>query len=333
MKKYIIITSINGLTKSISDWASTSGWHILIVGDKKSIHTEDSDNIKFLSLEEQMSLNYDFIKHCPENTYTRKNIGYLYAIEHGAKVIYETDDDNSPYDKNWTVPEFKNSQNLVDNNRFINIYKYFTDKFIWPRGLPLEFIKTESNLQVLTSDSVDIGVWQGVVDKDPDVDAIYRLILGDQVNFTDQPKVHLSVDSYCPFNSQNTFWSSSAFPFLYLPVHVRFRVCDILRSYIAQRLMWEFDLHLGFFGPSVYQDRNEHNLITDFEDEIDCYISMVKTCNLLDMKKKLSSIKGEAQLELYKVLAQERIVQHKEIDLLEIWTNDLNSIVQNNKLA
>jgi hypothetical protein len=30
----------------------------------------------------------------PTHSYTRKNIGYLYAIAHGAQRIYETDDDN-----------------------------------------------------------------------------------------------------------------------------------------------------------------------------------------------------------------------------------------------
>ena len=53
----------------------------------------------FLSLEKQKSLGYRTVEILPFNTYSRKTIaGYLYAIQHGAKIIYETDDDNYSYD-------------------------------------------------------------------------------------------------------------------------------------------------------------------------------------------------------------------------------------------
>ena len=32
----------------------------------------------------------------PWNHFGRKNVGFLYAIAHGAHVIYDTDDDNIP---------------------------------------------------------------------------------------------------------------------------------------------------------------------------------------------------------------------------------------------
>ncbi|PIO68768.1 hypothetical protein TELCIR_09431 [Teladorsagia circumcincta] len=40
---------------------------------------------------------YSSERNLPYKSYTRKNIGYLYAIEHGAEWIYDTDDDNKPY--------------------------------------------------------------------------------------------------------------------------------------------------------------------------------------------------------------------------------------------
>lgn len=52
----------------------------------------------FLSTETQLQLGYKVLKYLPWNSYTRKVIGYLYAIEHGAQVIYDTDDDNAPDD-------------------------------------------------------------------------------------------------------------------------------------------------------------------------------------------------------------------------------------------
>ena len=48
------------------------------------------------SLKTQKKLDFQSIKFIPENHYSRKNIGYLHAISNGAKIIFETDDDNLP---------------------------------------------------------------------------------------------------------------------------------------------------------------------------------------------------------------------------------------------
>ena len=53
-------------------------------------------NVVFLDVEKQKQLGYKVHSMLKYKSYTRKNIGYLYAIQHGAKIIYETDDDNSP---------------------------------------------------------------------------------------------------------------------------------------------------------------------------------------------------------------------------------------------
>lgn len=50
------------------------------------------------------------MSHLPWNAYSRKNVGYLWAIQHGARTVYETDDDNellaariAMYDEKQTV--------------------------------------------------------------------------------------------------------------------------------------------------------------------------------------------------------------------------------------
>ena len=202
-----------------------------------------------------MELGYDLVDVCPYNHYTRKNIGYLYAIQHGADVIYDTDDDNLPYD-DWRLYDFVCSRQIVSRLKFVNIYKYFTEELIWPRGYPLDDIHGRTTLGSEEISPVEVGIWQGLVDNDPDVDAIYRLAVNKEVRFEDNPPVVLERGYYCPFNSQNTFWSKRTFPYLYLPATTSFRFTDILRGYIAQRLLWEQNLHLGFTGATVYQERN-----------------------------------------------------------------------------
>lgn len=53
-------------------------------------------NCIHLDVEQQLKLNYRVTRLLKLNSYARKTIGFLYAIQHGAKIIYETDDDNSP---------------------------------------------------------------------------------------------------------------------------------------------------------------------------------------------------------------------------------------------
>ena len=39
-------------------------------------------------------MKLEFVDHLPWNSFGRKNIGYLFAISQGAKIIFDFDDDN-----------------------------------------------------------------------------------------------------------------------------------------------------------------------------------------------------------------------------------------------
>jgi hypothetical protein len=71
---------------------------------------------------------------------------------------------------------------------------------------------------------------QGIADENPDVDAIYRLILPLPQNFAKDVCVALARGSWSPFNSQNTMWWKYAAPLMYLPSYRNFRITDIWRS-------------------------------------------------------------------------------------------------------
>lgn len=48
---------------------------------------------------------------------------------------------------------------------------------------------------------------------------------------------------------------------------------DIWRSFVAQRVAWECGWSVLFHGPTVWQERNDHNLMRDFEDEVPGYLN------------------------------------------------------------
>ena len=127
MKKAIVITSINPPTKAIKKFAEYSleidDINFYVVGDTKTDKNWHCDGVNFIGLKEQDVLFKNFSEKIPFKNYARKNLGYLKAIFDGANVIFDTDDDNLPYefwsyDKNASL---KKVSVIGDNHS--NIYK------------------------------------------------------------------------------------------------------------------------------------------------------------------------------------------------------------------
>jgi hypothetical protein len=104
--KWIVMTTINPPNETIDSLLKfLDNWKIVVVADKKTNDDNwkqfiNSDQLFYLSLKDQYNLNYRILKYIPTNSYSRKNIGYLYAIHHGAKEIFEINDniiDNFKY--------------------------------------------------------------------------------------------------------------------------------------------------------------------------------------------------------------------------------------------
>jgi len=325
MKKFIVITTINNITEGINKFSKENKWSLLLVSDKKTpkIVSKES-NIKVLDIIWQEKINYNFTKYCPYNHYSIKNIGYLYAIKKSASEILDTDDDNIPYENwydNFNLTE--NKYDVVVSPKYANVYNLFTAKHIWPRGFPLDKIKNKEKIQFGRSQEKQVAIIQGLADEDPDVDAIYRMIDGEIVHFNKRDAVILNSSVYCPFNSQNTLWFKEAFVYLYLPVSVTFRFTDILRGYIAQRGIWELNRNLAFVSSSVYQKRNEHDLMKDFFSEIECYLNVKKVVSILDSLS-LTGIPTNDIRTIYEELCRNGIVQEVELKALEAWIKDID---------
>lgn len=330
MNSYLVITSINPPTKAIKKYgmlADKLGFKIVVVGDKKSPTKYESNAVYFLSVDEQLSLFNEFARLIPFNHYSRKNLGYLFAIKNGAKIIHDTDDDNMPY-KDWSISgeNILNSTYLLESEvkfEWLNIYSHYSHEFIWPRGIPLDFVRS-SGILSKSKYSITSPIKQYLADGDPDVDAIFRLLnsRNKQVNFKKLKfPIAVSPNFFVPFNSQNTTFLTWVFPLLYLPSFVSFRMTDIWRSFIAQRILWQFDECLSFHNASVYQTRNEHTLLKDFEDEIPGYVKNRRIGEILtglDLEN-LSIL--EMLLHCYEALVIEGIIDNREIELVKQWCN------------
>ncbi|MES2006536.1 MAG: STELLO glycosyltransferase family protein [Patescibacteria group bacterium] len=324
MENWIVTTTINPPTPAIEKLALSSSWGKVAVGDKKTPEDWKHDQFSYLSPEAQEKTNYETAKLLPWNLPARAMIGFLYAMEHGATTISQVDDDNIPYGV-WDIPSYTGEYAHIKEEGFVNIYKNFTDVFIWPRGYPLDKIKDQKTATEEKQQST-VGVWQHLADQDTDVDAIYRLTRGDTITFTQREPVVLAPGAVCPFNCQSTTFEKTLFPLLYLPAFVSPRESDIIRGLIAQPLMWHAGKTLGFTAPNVTQERNPHDYRKDFAAELRIYLHAEEIYNIARTHSSPEASLEQNLKNVYAALVEAHIVPPAELPLLDAWLADVKRL-------
>ncbi|MGA2598190.1 MAG: STELLO glycosyltransferase family protein [Bryobacteraceae bacterium] len=296
-----------------------------LIGDAASPADFHLDGCNFFGLERQRETGLRFAGRCPLRHYARKNIGYLLAIRDGARIVIETDDDNLPRCGFWSERTLQHTAPVLRGNRWVNVYRWFTDEPVWPRGFPLEHLRDELGESMMQS--VTAPIQQGLAAANPDVDAVYRFVGKLPVEFERDAPVALARGSWCAFNSQNTTWFADAFPLLYLPSYCTFRMTDIWRSFIAQRIAWANGWSVLYHGPTVDQVRNDHDLLRDFRDEIPGYLNNARLAETLDALSLRSGPEnlGDNLLTCYEQLVRLELVDRAELQLLDLWLGDLKA--------
>jgi hypothetical protein len=319
----IVLTTISEPTAAVRMLAS-SGMRVIVIGDEKT-PPFDLEGCRYYSIRDQLAAGLLTAQALPRNHYCRKNVGYLIAMQFRASLILESDDDNLPEMEFFAVRSRQAECACLRDAGWVNVYRYFTGAAIWPRGFPLRLVRNlPPALDGLECVWVDAPIQQGLVNDDPDVDAVYRLANGSSCQFDSGGRVALGSGSWCPFNSQNTAWWPEAFCLMYLPSLCSFRMTDIWRSFVAQRIAWENGWYILFHGPTMRQNRNHHDLMRDFADEIPGYLHNERICERLSA---LPVVKGREHIpdnmrSCYAALTEMDLLPQLEMTLLEAWLAD-----------
>lgn len=313
--------------RTLAQSATDSGIRMLVVGDEKTPADFALSGAEYLDLTEQRDRSA-FARLCPTRHYARKNVGYLFAAADGTEVIQETDDDNAPLTDFFAPAVRRQPCRRLDAAGWINVYRLFSGYGVWPRGLPLDAINApQPAYDELQVETVDSPIQQGLADGDPDVDAVFRLVSPSEVHFAPGRRVTLAKGCWCPFNSQNTLWFAEAFPLLYLPSYCSFRMTDIWRSFVAQRIAWTNGWEVSFHSATVRQDRNAHNLMRDFADEIPGYLHnriIADRLYALPLEQGVAAL-GDNLRRCYRELVVMDLVGEKELPLLDAWLAELTT--------
>lgn len=317
MKTIGVVTTINEPTKAVKELASRIP--VIVVGDEKTPKEWQCKGVKYYSDIQGLSC-------VPKNHYAVKNAGYLLAMQQGAECIYDTDDDNIP-NENWKIRGGDIRTTDVIRQGWCNVYCHFTDVMVWPRGFPLSDINTIRST-FLSGEKIrrHSPVQQGMANGSPDVDAIWRLLHGQQINFDKSESLSLTKKTWCPFNSQSTWWFKQAFPLMYLPIHASFRMTDIWRSFVAQRCLWEMGYGVVFHSPAeVFQERNPHDLMKDFQDEISGYLNNHKIAEALD-KLELKGDIFDNIFSCYEEFVRMKLLPIDEMVSLSNWIEEIKKV-------
>lgn len=291
-KTALITTTINVPTVLELYRACDPDVHFFITGDRK---TPDAAVVDFLEnipshsyygADWQSKLGYACSDLIGFNTIGRRNIALLEAVKSGAEIIVTIDDDNIPISRTYFsdieyAMEFPFSGLRTDPNQ-----QWFDPgTLLFPhakhRGFPhLGFVESWFDPVV----NAKVGVVAGLCLGDPDIDATTRLEMSPivhQANTIGSVGVVVHPKTNTVFNSQNTAFLRELAPAMFFMPGVG-RYDDIYASLICQRVMRERDLHVHFGKPFVWQQRNDHSLITDLRAEIDGMENVTKMATLLD---------------------------------------------------
>lgn len=350
-ERWIVVTSIfqpSPATRMLGKM-TRQGWCYVVVADENGpSEYDDVEGVIYLTVERQRALHFQIVDHIPWRHFGRKNIGYLYAIAHGAKVIYDTDDDNrlkkeeipilgvAPGETLPRMSKVNVSRPWVDplrSARLFNPYPSFrpTCGHIWPRGFPLDHVQGHGNENwTLSAAQLDQppAVQQYLADEDPDVDAVFRLTRKLPCNFDGLPPELPEVlatppNVFLPYNAQATVHLYEAFWGLLLPVTVHGRVSDIWRAYLTQKLLWDVGQVVSFTPPHVVHDRVAHDYLKDFHSEQDLYYKSTAMVSFLARWTSDAPTLVERLEQLWAALYARGFVELGDLQLAQAWIRDL----------
>jgi hypothetical protein len=260
------MTTISKPTIATKMFSEKNDWQLVVVGDTKTPHHEyEKINCIYLHPDDQDRMYPELSLSIGWKSIQRRNIGFVYAYHNNADIIATVDDDNIPYE-NWGTNLLLNKEIECDyyktNDYVFDPLSVTKDNYLWHRGYPVELIKNKNNVEYAGKIKIVPKIQADLWDGDPDIDAIARM--------THRPTVKYDIENpYCsnkisPFNSQNTFIHRDLIPY-YAVLPFVGRMDDIWGGYIAQH---HFPNSLVYNRSSVFQDRNEQDLVKNLEDEI-----------------------------------------------------------------
>jgi hypothetical protein len=228
----------------------------------------------YYSVAEQERLGYECSEIIGWNTVGRRNIAILEALRLGAEIIISVNDDDIPMGKDYfnmfrsNLMESYNGVQLTSSSGWVNVGDLLFPR-VYHRGFPYQEREKEP-CKTAPITNVKVGISEGIVMGDPDVDAVDRVASNPRVlSASDILRNGIVVCHNCfsPFNNENTAYRREIAPVMMLPVGLG-RADDIFSAYVAERILADTDYYIHHGQPFAWQQRNPHDLLSDLSEEM-----------------------------------------------------------------
>ena len=218
----------------------------------------------------------------------------------------------------------------------INPYFHFGESNIWPRGFFIKDISTDYNRSFYYAYSKQIKlkplVYQGLINKIPDVDSIFLLTNGKtnenlNIAFSETYPLIYFPGNYVPINSKNTKYLYEIFPFLMLPLTINESISDIIRGYILERFVFSYGGMISFHNTKIYNENFAFNS-SKLSEEKKLLFNLDKIIEIIKSKKYYSIFDSPKKL-LFQILSElikNNILKDKEIHIYKTFLKDLSNI-------
>jgi len=285
VRRAVITTTIYRPT-NLLDWAHHMRTEdiMIVSGDEKTPHDEVREILDFISDADGVETSYVVetdtrtSRAVPMHSIQRRNVAVLEAVRLGADMITTVDTDNFPladHRRNVGFGHLDSIEELLtkpwqgdligSSSGWANAGEWCDPPVLhrgWPLGIPSDPVPHSHSL-----DDIRIGVHASLWLGDPDITALERLLDDPTVTGVPDDCVALEPGVWCPFNSQATTFRRELFPLLNVWPGVD-RMDDIWPSYVARHIMDHLDYLVAYGAPNVRQERHEHDVVTDLENEI-----------------------------------------------------------------
>ena len=255
--------------KNALEVAKNQLWCLAIVGhldDQKGLEYNFTSVARnefiYLSFHTLNLMYPDISRLILENDFNRKILGYIFAIEHGAKSIWDISEHVTPP---VVFAEFEKEKEILTvcphyTDIVINPFECF-GSFIRPRGFPKSY-EMPNPKPCMRKHKSRLGIIQVFDPKNVDADVLNENFKNKTTRFMFEPNSMFPLlipnGVYAPINFHSSIWFLDAFENLYLPSTVSEEAADIWRGYLAQVLLQESGLEL-YYCP-VYSSKESVHL-------------------------------------------------------------------------
>jgi len=359
--KWIILVTSRSPTRQVEALCSMAGWKTLVVASTDAPVAWSSRSCMLLSVEMQYELTYEFLPPSDRDwdDDMRKLAGYMYAIERGADVIMEVDDDSEmlfyppplypeilssaiqlthTYDTDGASAHHGGGDVQQKTYPVANPYTYFGQGHVWPRGFPVNLVKFASTYGLEDSGKeVHVPVHVSLINLDPDVDTIFRITHADEIGKItfkkEAPPLALPRGVFVPWGARSVAFYKTAFWGMWMPRSIPKSARDIWRSLWCQRLLWIRNHQLLYTHPFFQSTPENISLSDGIKEEMLVYTSSEQLINFLASwnPKKLYNHKQpqsfpEIIKELTKAMVKAGYLHEEDVLMQENWLKALQSV-------